>query len=130
MRKKFWKRKLKRKCLICGQLFSLTVYADGHYNKGHYFGRLKLPIEGTGEYKKTGFTCIGKQKIAIVKWTGKEKELEYWECNNCFEKAMHECWLEEKIENLFGKRCKDFVAECATCSAWSLLDIIKESDTG
>ncbi len=77
------------------------------YAGGHYFGQFKLPIK-PGEYKKIGTTKIGRIKADVVKWTGKEKEVEYWECNKCFEDVLHEYWLEEKIEKLFGVKCKEY----------------------
>ena len=128
MNKNTKKRKLKRMCLVCGKKIYTTVFENGKYTNGHYFGKMKLPIEGTGEWKKTGTTKIGKQKIGVVKWTGKEKEIEYWECNSCFEEAQHECWLDEKIEKLFGKRCKDFEPECVVCQAWNIYDIIRKRE--
>ncbi|MBU0662852.1 MAG: hypothetical protein ABH854_00930 [Candidatus Diapherotrites archaeon] len=126
MKKKLRKRKLKRMCLVCGKKIYTTVFENGRYTNSHYFGVLKLPIEGTGEYIKTGTTKFGKTKADVVKWTGKEKELEYWECDSCYEEAGHECWLEEKIEKLFGERCKDFEQGCAVCEAWSVYDAIRE----
>ena len=45
---------------------------------------MKVPIKGTGEYKKIGTTKLLKMKDDIVGWTGKEKEIEYWECNECY----------------------------------------------
>lgn len=121
------KRKINRVCLVCGKKIYATVFANGKYTSGHYFGRLDVPIEGTGEYVKTGTTKVGKLKADVVKWTGKKKKVEYWECDSCFEEAGHECWLEEKIEKLFGKRCKDFEPECAACQAWGVYDAIREN---
>lgn len=120
------KRKLKRKCVVCGKTIYTTVFRGGHYSRGHYFGTLRVPIDGTGEYKKTGSMQFGKKKFGVVKWTGKEKELEYWECNACFEEASHDCWLEEKIEKLVGERCKEFEAGCVVCQARSLYDEIRK----
>lgn len=58
----------------------------GHYTGGHYFGKMKVPI-GKGRWKKVGATTILKpiQKMTdIVEWSGKEKEVEYWECDKCY----------------------------------------------
>ena len=67
-------RRISRKCLVCGKRIVITVYGDGHYRNGYYFGKLKIPIKGTGKYKKVGTTKLLKSKIDVVKWTGKEKE--------------------------------------------------------
>ena len=85
------------------------MYEDGHYNNGHYYNKIKLPIKGTGEYKKVGATKIGKHQIDVVDWTGKEKEIEYWECNECFDEASHKLWLEEALEKLYGKMSEIFI---------------------
>lgn len=116
------KRKIKRRCLICGKNIYIT-FNSRKYANGHYFGDIKLPF-GSGEYKKLRTTKIGRHNLDVVKWTGKEKRIEYWECNKCFEEALHECWLEEKIEKLFGKRCKEYEPHCPVCEAWSLYDIV------
>ena len=47
---------------------------------------MKVPIRSTGKYKKIGTSRLFGKKVEIVKWTGKEKEVEYWECNKCYEK--------------------------------------------
>ncbi|MBS3057313.1 MAG: hypothetical protein J4415_01655 [Candidatus Diapherotrites archaeon] len=119
-------RNIKRKCLVCGRQINLFLYKNGKYSAGHYFGKLKPPIKGTGEYKKIAMTKIGTKKYPVVKWTGKEKELEYWECDKCFDEAMHEQWLEERIRKLFGKRCPDYYSGCLVCEAWSIYDTIRE----
>ena len=121
-------KKISRKCTVCGKSIRITLYRDGHYRNGHYFNKLKIPIEGTGEYKKVGTNKIGKHKINVVKWTGKEKEIEYWECNDCFNEAFHEGWLEEILEKLYGKKCKDYVKDCACCRAWNVYDTIIDAN--
>ena len=122
-------RKITRKCLVCGKSIRIKVYEDGHYNKGYYFKKLKIPI-GKGEFKKIRTTKIGKRKIDVVKWAGKEKEIEYWECNDCFEESSHECWLEEKLVELYGKKCRDYEKECACCEAWSIYNPIIQNNRG
>ena len=108
----------------------MKVYVDGHYSRGAYFGRFKLPIKGTGKYEKVGTSKLGKLKVDVVKWAGKEKEVEYWECNSCFEEAMHECWLEELLEKLYGKKCRDYEKGCTCCQAWSVYDTIIDHNRG
>ncbi|MBU2561724.1 MAG: hypothetical protein KKD17_05485 [Nanoarchaeota archaeon] len=71
-----------RKCIVCGKRICITLQPDGTYSNGYFFGRMKLPVKGTGKNIK-----IGRSKVLnadIVKWTGKEKEYEYWECKDCF----------------------------------------------
>ena len=46
----------------------------------------------------------------MIKTKKKEKEYEYW--------------LENRIENLYGKRCPDYENGCACCQAWSVYEII------
>ncbi len=115
-----------RKCLICGKRIRIKVDKKGKYDKGHYFGDLKLPIDGTGRWKKVGRAKLGRHSYDVVDWTGKKKEIEYWECNECFEKAGHSVWLEEMIEKLYGKRCKDYEGGCACCQAWDVYDTIRD----
>jgi len=119
-------RTITRKCLVCGKKIRAKVNRKGNYDNGHYFGTLKLPIEGTGKYEKKGRMKIGKFKADVVHWAGKEKELEYWECNACFDEAGHECWLEEKIEKCYGRRCKDFDPACPCCRAWEVYEAIRD----
>lgn len=122
-------RKIKRTCAVCGKRITVTIYQDGHHRDGYYFKTIKLPI-GKGEYKKTGSVKLGKNKYDVVKWTGKEKEVEYWECKTCFEEASHECWLEEMTEKLFGKKCREYEPGCACCQAWNVYDTIIEENRG
>ena len=119
---------MKRNCLVCGK--KINVVLQGRkYTDGHYFGKFKLPIK-PGEYKKIRVAKFGKTKFDVVKWTGKEKEIEYWECDKCFEEASHEAWLEEKIEKLYDKKCKEYEPHCPTCEAWFLYETILEDDRG
>jgi hypothetical protein len=119
-------RRIIRKCLVCGKKILARVDRKGNYDNGHYFGKLKLPVKGTGKWENKGSMKIGKIKAGVVHWTGKEKEHEYWECNACFDEAVHECWLEEKIEKYYGERCKDFEPTCFCCQAWAVYDAIRE----
>jgi len=123
------KRTIYRKCVVCGKRIKITVYKDGHYDNGYYFKKLKLPI-GKGEHKKVGTTKIFGKKVDVVEWTGKKKEIEYWECNECYEEAMHENWLEQTIEKLYGKKCKDYNKNCACCQAWDIYNTIIEDNRG
>jgi len=123
-------KKIRRKCAACGKRMQITLYEDRHYRNGQYFGKMQIPIEGTGEYKKVGTTKLLGKKTNVVKWTGKEKEVEYWECNDCYDESMHESWLEKMIEELYGKRCPDHEKQCACCSAWNLYDTIIDANRG
>ena len=115
---------LRRKCTVCGESIRIKVYPDKHHHPHYYYGKIKLPIKGTGEYKEIETTKIGRHKIKVVKWTGKEKEVEDWECNDCYEEAMHEDWLEQLLEKLYGKKCKEYEKGCACCQAWSVYETI------
>ena len=127
-KKEDYKRRIWRTCILCGKRIAITVYKDKHYRGGEFFGKHKIPIEGTGEYKKIDTFKIGNLEGDVVKWTGKEREFEYWECPDCYAEAMYESWLEEKIEELYGERCPDYEPHCALCSAWFLYDQILEDD--
>jgi len=116
---------LLRRCLVCGKQIRVRIYPDGHYLNGQFFKKLKVPI-GQGHYKEIGKTRFGKSRFKVVKWIGKEKEIEYWECNACYEQADHESWLEQTIEDLYGKRCKDYHSGCGACRAWDVCDTILE----
>lgn len=72
-----------RKCLICGKRIQIKIFKGGQYFPHHYFGKPSFAIKGTGQYVKSGtFTFLGK-KHDVVKWTGKSKKVEYWECERC-----------------------------------------------
>ena len=107
----------------------IKLYPDRHYQGGYFFKRFKVPI-GKGEYEQTGTSKFGRRKFNVVKWTGKEKEVEYWECEKCYHDSAHECWLENKIETLYGARCRDIDLGCACCQAWSIYDTIVADGKG
>ncbi len=123
-------KKLNGRCLVCRKKIRIKIYKDGHYTGAHYFNKLKIPIKGTGIYKKIGTTKLLGKKINVVKWTGREKEIEYWECNSCFEEATHEDWLEMMIRKLYGKKCQDYIKECACCQAWGVYQTIIDENLG
>lgn len=123
-------KKLHRKCLVCGKRILVTVYSDGHYKNGHYFNKVKFPVKGTGIYKKAVTTKLGSMKVDVVKWTEQEGEVEYWECNVCYEEAVHEDWLEKTLEKLYGKKCPDYEKNCACCQAWYVYDTIIDANRG
>lgn len=122
-------KRIIRKCLVCDKRINIKIYEDGHYIGGYYFNKLKIPI-GKGQYKKVSTSKFLGKKVNIVKWTGKEREIEYWECNDCYEEAMHEYWLEQIIKKLYGGKCPDFEKECACCNAWGVYDTIIDSNRG
>ncbi|MFH0868958.1 MAG: hypothetical protein V1839_01895, partial [archaeon] len=97
-----------RNCSVCGDEMKINVDKKGHYDKGYYLS-MKEPVEGTGRYKKAGTIRILDKKYPVIKWTGKEKTgHEYWECGLCYDAAVREDWLEERIESMYGTRCPDF----------------------
>jgi|SRR3989338_1464750 len=121
-------KKIKRKCIVCGKNLTINLGKNGHYDNGRYFGKIKLTIKGTGEYKKIGTAKPLGKSVNIVKWTGKKRKIEDWECNKCYEESMHESWLENIIEKLYGKKCKDYEDGCGCCRAWGVFDIIIEEN--
>lgn len=124
-------KKLLRKCLVCRKKIRITVYKNKHYEGGHYFNKIEVPIKGTGIYKKIKTTKMLGMKVNVVKWTGKKKNVEYWECNSCYDEAQNEGWLENTLEKLYGKRCPDFNKDCGCCQAWDIYDsIIEENNKG
>lgn len=72
---------------MCGKRFRIHLEFGGKYDNGHYFGTMKLPVEGTGKHVKVGKSRLGRHWYEVVRWTGKEGQVEYWECNTCFAKA-------------------------------------------
>ena len=128
--KKIAIRRIRRKCLVCGKQINIKIYHDKHYHNSHHFGIMDLPIKGTGEYKAIGKSKTPGLKANIVKWTGKVKKVEYWECESCYKEAMHEHWLEQITEKLYGKKCKDYEKGCACCQAWSIYDVIIDHNRG
>ncbi len=118
---KEYARKEEKKCSVCGNDFTIRLYPDGRYIGGHYFFTMTLP-KGKGRYERVG--RIGRHEV--VKWTGKKKRAEYWECNRCFDRDKNESWLEKMIEKLYGKKCKDYEPGCACCQAWELYNNIVE----
>jgi len=74
---------MKRDCSVCGKELDINLRKDKSYFGGNYFGKVEIPF-GKGKYIKTGKTKINKKIIDVVKWDGKEKEIEYWECDKCF----------------------------------------------
>ena len=74
---------IKRECLVCGKKLSIKVKENRTYKGGYYFGKIKFSV-GKGKYKKVGKSKVLGKMSNIVKWTGKQKEVEYWECKKCF----------------------------------------------
>ncbi len=72
---------------------------------------------------------MGRKSYDGVKWTGKNRQFEYWECNACWELAGNMTWLEDLLEKLYGARCKDCDSGCACCQAWGVYDAVRE-ETG
>lgn len=112
-----------RKCVVCGKRMKINVYKGGGYSKGHYFGTHEIPI-GKGEYKKVSTTKMFGKDCDVVEWAGKKKKFDYWECNECYEDAFHEEWLEKKLEKIYGEKCEDYEQGCPVCGAWSVFDAI------
>ena len=77
---------IERKCVVCGRKIIIRLKERGKYTGGHFFGKISIPIDGTGKYKTAGSMMLAGEKVKVVKWTGKEKKIEYWECGKCFRK--------------------------------------------
>lgn len=82
--------KIVRNCSMCGEKIKINLDTKRYYDNGNYFGKIKIPIEGTGKNIKIGTDKIDKHKLGIFKWTGKYKKVEHWECNKCFKKMQSE----------------------------------------
>jgi len=74
---------MERQCGVCGKNLSIILKEDGSYSGGYYFGKIKLPT-GKGEYINMGKKKILDSEFEVVKWTGEHKEIEYWECDKCY----------------------------------------------
>jgi len=75
-----------RKCSICSKRLNIRLKKDKSYEGGHYFGKININ-EGNGNYVKTKTQKFLGRKINIVRWTGKTRKAEYWECERCFNKG-------------------------------------------
>lgn len=84
-------RKIRRQCASCGKHITVQLQGKKPLN-AYYFGRMKLPV-GKGKWviissgKKI---MMGKVEIKKARWTGREREVEYWECEKCYESAGKE----------------------------------------
>jgi len=72
-----------RKCNICGRRLNIILNRDKTYEGGHYFGKVDVN-EGNGDYVKIRTSKFLGKKTNIVRWTGKTRKAEYWECDKCF----------------------------------------------
>ncbi len=79
-------RKVIRKCLVCGKKFNVEIDPKKWDKEGVYFGIIKFPV-GKGKNVRVGEIKFGKHRFPVVKWTGKKKRVEYWECRSCFKSA-------------------------------------------
>lgn len=59
-------RTMKKTCAVCGKEIEVELLPGGVFEGGHFFGIVEVPIEGTGE----------------------KKEVEYWECPECYRDAL------------------------------------------
>ena len=75
--------KIERKCIICGEDLKILINETREYAGGHYFGKVKFPV-GEGENRYLGKTKILDLELKVIEWTGNHDEIEYWECESCF----------------------------------------------
>ena len=74
-----------RKCVVCGKELKIKIFENSKYEGGHYFGTFDFPI-GEGENKIIGEKDVfgNGEKVKIVEWNGESEEVEYWECEECY----------------------------------------------
>lgn len=88
MKTKEIKRRLQKKCAICGGPIRVFVYKDKTYRGGHYF--FDIPLYSKSEQKKmresgTHKSKVGNMEFDVINYAGKPyKEVEYWECPKCY----------------------------------------------
>ena len=82
------KKRIIRKCSICGNEAHIIVYTDRSYRGGHYFG--KTPLFTKEEWTKahkfgTHTSTIAGIEIQVMNKDPKPyKHIEYWECPRCY----------------------------------------------
>lgn len=74
-------KKIMRQCNVCGKYIKLTVFFDGNYSTGHYFGKIEVGDQYIPTNQKI---TIGKVKHLVYKLIGNVRKLEYWECDKCY----------------------------------------------
>ena len=72
-----------RKCIICGRNLRIKLHENGEYTGGHFFGKIRIPV-GDGENRSLGKHKVLDIEMEVVEWTGDHEEMEYWECEGCF----------------------------------------------
>lgn len=70
-------RRIKRTCATCGKKFMVSIENGKVLPPTKYYGRLAIPVKGTGVYRKTREKAWG---ATVAIWTGKYRYPEYWEC--------------------------------------------------
>jgi len=82
------KRRLQKKCAVCGGAIRIFIYKGGTYRGGHYFG--DIPLYSKSEKRKMSESGTHKWKIGgrefdVQNYEGKPyKKVEYWECPKCY----------------------------------------------
>ena len=87
MRKEITKH-IVRQCVVCGKNANISVYADGKYRGGHYFGKILLHTKKAWSEAIRAGTHEVKMGGSIWKVMNKDpkpyKYAEYWECPKCY----------------------------------------------
>jgi len=71
-----------KKCSVCGKKIRVKIYNNRHYSGGQYFGKIKIPLKISNKPYK--YTKVGNKKYGVVKVLKYGKEIEYWECPECY----------------------------------------------
>jgi hypothetical protein len=71
-----------RKCLVCGKKLKIKLYEGGSYKGGEYFGKLRPALKIAKKPLK--YTTILGRRCPVTRVLKYGKEVEYWECKNCY----------------------------------------------
>lgn len=74
---------MKRNCSVCGAELDIRVAKDRSYRGGHYYGGVKVPVEGAKEVELYETEIEGLGKVTVVEHDKYDK-FKYWECDKCF----------------------------------------------
>ncbi len=94
------KKRLERKCVVCGGTIRAIVYTNRKIRGGHYFG--KIPLHRKSELRKMRQSGTHKSKITknwivdVYNYDPKPyAHAEHWECPSC-------CWHPKTRVNLLN----------------------------
>lgn len=70
------REKLEKVCACCGKEMNVSLYQDGRYRGGHYFGKILLRTKQ--EIKNIPMTSVVNKNLPSREYA------EYWECPKCY----------------------------------------------